>query len=123
MNPAEKYILEQAEPFKGILLHLQVVVEQTIPGIELQYKYRIPFYYLNGKPFCYLNVPKGKGYVDVGFWSSAHLTQYVEHMVTEGRKVMRSLRYRSIEEIDHIILVAILKDAEAVADKGFWKDR
>ncbi len=121
MNPSENYILEQSEPFKGILLHLQVVIEQTIPKVELKFKYRIPFYYLGGKPFCYLNVPKGKGYVDVGFWNAAHLTVHVEHMVTEGRKVIRSLRYASIEGIDHDILVGILKDAESVADKGFWR--
>lgn len=123
MNPAEVYILEQPEPYKSILLHLQVVIEQTVPEVELQFKYRIPFYYLNGKPFCYLNVPKNKSYVDVGFWSSAHLSLHLEHMVTEGRKVVRTLRYSTIEAIDHTILTEVLKDAASVAEKGFWKDR
>ena len=53
----------------AILLHLQILVETTIPSIQLKYKYRLPFYYLNDKPFCYLNVVAKKGYVDACFWS------------------------------------------------------
>ena len=46
MNPAENYILNQFEPFRSILLHLQVVIEHTISDVDLKYKYRIPFYYI-----------------------------------------------------------------------------
>lgn len=45
MNPAEDYIYNQPEVYRAILMHLQVVIEQTIPEIELKYKWRIPFYY------------------------------------------------------------------------------
>ena len=121
MNPAEAYILDQPEPFKSILLQLQVFVESTVPDVELKYKYRIPFYYLGGKPFCYLNASAKKGYVDVGFWSSAHLTVHLDKMVAEGRKVMKSLRYHQPEEIDAEVIVAILEDASSVNHKGFWK--
>ncbi len=121
MNPAESYILDQPEPFKSILLQLQVLIESTIPNLELKYKYRIPFYYLEGKPFCYLNVPKKKAYVDVGFWSSAHLSVHLDKMVTEGRKVMKSLRYNTLDDIDAEVLTAILLDAQNVNHKGFWK--
>ena len=119
MNPAEEYILQQPEPFKSILLQLQVVIETTIPEVELLYKYKIPFYYIAGKPFCYLNVTKG--YVDIGFWSSAHLTLHQEHMNTKGRKVMKSLRYYSPKDIQEEILIDVLKEAYEVRDKGFWK--
>ena len=118
MNPAESYILEQPEPYRSMLLHLQVVIETTVPGIELKYKYRIPFYYLDGKPFCYLN--QSKDYVDLGFWSAAHLTMHLEHMETAGRKVMRSLRYRTMDEIEETILIEVLQDAYTVKGKGFW---
>lgn len=121
MNPAESYILGQPEPFKSILLQLQVLIETTIPELELKFKYRIPFYYLDGKPFCYLNLPKKKTYVDVGFWSSAHLTVHLDRMVTEGRKVMKSLRYRTLDDIDGDILIEVLKDAQSINHLGFWK--
>ncbi len=121
MNPAEIYILNQDEPFKSILLHLQVLIEHQFEELELKYKYRIPFYYLNGKPFCYLNVPKNKGFVEVGFWASAHLSKYNEYLVSAGRKVVKSFRYDSVDSINQEILLAVLEEAFQVNHKGFWK--
>lgn len=119
MNPAENYILNQPEPFRSILLHLQSVVEHTVGEVDLKYKYRIPFYYIDGRPFCYMN--QSKDYVDLGFWIAAHLTKHLEHMTTEKRKVMKSLRYKSLEEIDDTILVEVLQDALSVRNKKFYK--
>ncbi len=119
MNPAENYILNQTEPFRSILLHLQLVIEHTIKDLDLKYKYKIPFYYINGKPFCYMN--QSKNYVDLGFWSASHLTKHVELMVTEKRKVMKSLRYKSLQEIDDVILIEVLQDAYSVRGKKFYK--
>ena len=119
MNPAENYILSQPEPFRSILLHLQSVIEQTVHEVDLKFKYKIPFYYLQGRPYCYLN--QSKNYVDLGFWNAAHLTIHLEHMTTAGRKMMRSLRYTSLEEIDHTILEELLKEAYRVKDEKFWK--
>jgi hypothetical protein len=106
MNPAEKYILDQVEPFKSILLQLQILIEATIPGLELKYKWRIPYYYLNGNPFCFLNV--SKAYVDVGMRVGSHLSAYYPYMISEKRKIMKSLRYHSLEDINQEILIEIL---------------
>ena len=119
MNPAEDYIVNQQEPFRAILLHLQSVVETTVPDVDLKYKYRIPFYYIQGKPFCYLN--QSKDYVDVGFWHANHLTVHLDKMTTAGRKMMRSLRYKSLEEINDHILIDVLRDAHSVRGKKVWK--
>lgn len=119
MNPAEDYILSREEPFRGILLHLQSVIERTVPLVELKFKYRLPFYYVEGRPFCYLN--QSKGYVDVGFWNAAHLPRHLQLMVTTGRKVMRSLRYSHLEEIDDTVLREVLEDAFSVRHEKFYK--
>jgi hypothetical protein len=119
MNPSEEYILNQPEPFRSILLHLQSVIEMTIAEVDLKYRYRIPFYYVDGRPFCYLN--QSKDYVDVGFWNAAHLTKNIELMTTAGRKMMKSLRYNSLEEINDTILIEVLQDANSVKDKKFYK--
>lgn len=119
MNPAENYILSQEEPFRNILLHVQMIIEHTIPDVELKYKYKIPFYYINGRPFCYLN--KSKNYVDIGFWNAAHLTAHTEFLVAAGRKIMKSLRYTTLEEIQDTILKEVLLDAYLVRNKKFWK--
>ena len=119
MNPAENYILKQEEPFRSMLMHLQSVIELNVPNVDLMFKYRIPFYYLEGRPFCYLN--QSKDYVDVGFWHANHLTVHMDKMTTAGRKMMKSLRYTSLEHINDKILIEILKDAYAVKDLKFWK--
>ncbi|MGB1284309.1 MAG: DUF1801 domain-containing protein [Polaribacter sp.] len=123
MKPAEAYILEQPEPFKSILLHLQIVIESNFPDANLQFKWRLPFYYLDDKPFCYLNPSKKKRYVDVGFWVSAHLTKYNEFLISDGRKVVKSLRYFGLEDINEEILIAVLREAHENKGKGFWKKK
>ncbi|MGB0789228.1 MAG: DUF1801 domain-containing protein [Marinirhabdus sp.] len=120
MNPAAQYILQQPEPFKSILLQLQLVIEATVPGLQLLYKYKTPFYYVAGKrPFCYLNCTNG--YVDVGFWNAAHLTKHTELMVAEGRKHIKSLRYFTPKDINEKILMDVLNEAYCVRDKKFYK--
>jgi len=122
VNPAEEYIIKQPEPYKSILLHIQVIIEHTLPEVELKYKWRIPCYYIGKKPICYLNASHKNQYVDIGFWQSAHLlTKFDEYLVSENRKVVKSLRYESLEEIDDDIFIAILKEVEKNKEKGFYK--
>jgi len=120
MNPAEDYILKQPEPYRSILMHLQVVIEHTLPDVDLKFKYRLPFYYINGKPCCYLN--NSKGYVDLGLWYGAHLTKHVDKLVG-GRRVIKSLRYTSLEEIDDEVLIDVLKEAYAVRNNKFYNKK
>jgi len=114
VNPAENYILNQPEPYRSILLHLQVVIENTIPEVDLLYKYKIPFYYINKKPFCYLNVSPKKQFVDLGFWKGNKIEIHQEHLVTENRKMMVSLRYKSLEDVNDTVLIEVLKKAESL---------
>ena len=120
MNPAEAYILKQLEPYKSILMHLQVLIEHAFPEADLLYKWRIPCYYIGKRPICYLN--QSKDYVDVGFWRSAHLSKkWDSYLITEGRKVVKSLRYSQLEDIDDAIFISILKEVETLKDEGFYK--
>lgn len=123
MKPAEAHILNQPEPFKSILLHLQILIETSFPKVDLQYKWKLPFYYLNEKPFCYLNISKKKGYVDVGFWVSEHLTKYNDLLITENRKVVKSLRYFSINDINEEVLLTVLQEAHQLKGNGFYKKK
>lgn len=109
VNPAEQYILKQAEPYRTMLLHIQVIIEATLPEVELAYKWRLPFYYIGKTPICYLNVTKG--YVDIGFWTARHFTKHQEFLVSEKRKLVKSLRYFQLDEIDQLVLVEVLEQA------------
>ena len=119
MNPAARYILNQHEPFRSILLQLQALIEQAVPGCTLKYKYRLPFYYLMDKPFCYLNC--SKGYVDLGFMRGAWLTEHSDVLITKDRKVVKSLRYRTVKDIDVEILLALLQEAVKAQEKKNWR--
>jgi len=114
VNPSEAYILNQPEPYREILLHLQVIIEMTLPKVALLYKYKIPFYYINNKPFCYLNASHKKQFVDVGFWKGNQINIHQDQLVTENRKMMVSLRYKTIEDIDDKILIDVLKNAASL---------
>lgn len=107
MHPAEHYILNQRFPYKTILLQLQSVIKSVVPQAELFYKWKIPFYYYQDKPLCFLN--QSKNYVDFGFWHHEQMDQYTEFFVSTNRKTVRSLRYQSIEDINDEILIYVLQ--------------
>lgn len=121
MKPAEEYILNQPEPYRSIVLHLQMVIERTLPNVELKYKWNIPCFYVGKSPICYVNVSQKKHFVDLGFWNSAHLRKNLDKMVSEKRKVVKSLRYSNLEEIDDTLLAEVLLEAETLKSKGFYK--
>lgn len=120
LNLAETYILKQQEPYKSILLHLQILIEHTLPDAVLLYKWCIPCYYINKRPICYLN--QTRDYIDVGFWHSAHLSKkWDTYLIAEKRKVVKSLRYKSSGDIDDVVFISILKEIETLKDESFYK--
>jgi hypothetical protein len=46
MNPAEDYILRRARSFGAMLLEAQLLIEQTLPGCVLHYKWRLPVFFI-----------------------------------------------------------------------------
>lgn len=117
MKPAEAYILYQPEPFQTILLQLQVIIEKSLPIFTLHYKWRLPFYYSEECPICYLNVTKG--YVEICFWLSDDFWIAHPSLISENRKRVKSLRYNSIEAIDVDLLINCLNEAYKTRKKGF----
>jgi hypothetical protein len=110
MKPAEAYILSQPEPYRSILLNLQIIIESQIPEIELLYKWKIPFYYYKGKPFCYFNASHKRMYVDLGIVKGFQLTIHQNKLIAEKRSIMKSIRYYSDDEIDSSVLVEIIQE-------------
>lgn len=111
MKPAEAYILNRKEPYRSILLQLQSIIEAVAPNNQLLFKWRIPFYYCNGIPLCFLN--QSKDYVDLGFWHFEKMDQYTNYFVDTNRKSVRSLRYKSVDDInDDLVVYVIQKQLE-----------
>ena len=121
MNPAEEYILSREEPYRSILLHLKAILEGVIPNVDMKYKWRIPCFYADKHPICYLNASYKGGFVDIAFWNSAHLTKHLELMHSEKRKVVKSFRYSTLEEINDEVLIEVVQEAYNLRKKGFYK--
>jgi hypothetical protein len=119
VKPADEYILGKPEPFRAILLHLQGTIVNLIPNTALLFKWNMPFFYIENNPFCYLNF--SKKYVDLVFWHGAHLTKHNEVLISDGRKHMKSLRFKTLEEIDQQVLSDILLEAYSLRGRKHYK--
>lgn len=112
MKPAEVYILNQPEIFRDILLNLQVGIENAIPELELFFKWKIPYYYYNGKPFCFLNANQKGKFVDVAFNKGFQLQNNLQVLIGDKRNTFKSLRYFSLVEVNIDILNSVIEEAK-----------
>lgn len=110
MNPALEYIDSTPEPYRSIMLHLQLLVESAVPVAQLKYKWRLPFYYLGEKTmFCFFNFRKS--YVDLGMTYGNQLSdQHGVLVAGESRKMLRSLRFYSLADVDDQVVIETLKE-------------
>ena len=81
------------------------------------FKWKIPFYYCNGIPLCYLN--QSKNYVDLGFWHFEVIEKYTEYFVDANRKSVRSLRYKLVDDINDEVIVYVIKQQLAINTNPF----
>ena len=90
-----------------MLMHLKSVIELSFPDADLLFKWHIPFFYIGKRPFCYLN--QTKNYVDVAFFHRGKVEDYNDLLISEKRKVVKSLRYHSLDAIDETVLIEVLE--------------
>jgi len=98
-----------------MLLHIIAVVEQYLPETTLEYKWKIPYFYYKKKPLCYLNASHKRQFVDIGFAKGFQLQNNQEFLMADnGRNTIKSLRYKSLEEIDNAVLISVLQEVIAL---------
>jgi hypothetical protein len=112
MKLSQEYILSQPQNYQSIMLHIISVVEQTLPEVELLFKWGVPYFYYKKKPFCYLAPHHKKGFVDLGFAKGFQLQRNQEFLVDEKRNTVKSLRYFSLETINNNILKDVILEAK-----------
>ncbi len=124
MKPIEQHMLNQKEPYQSIMLYVRSVIFKTLPTIEEKYSYKIPFYFHNKKPMCYLNILKNTKYVDVAFVQGVFLEKKFPQLENNNnRKQVRSLSVKSLKNFDEWMFVQLLAEASNLLDKSkkAWK--
>lgn len=119
MKPVDEYFISQKEPFQSIMLYVRGVILNTLPEVEERYSYKIPFYNIGKKPLIYLNVLKGKDYVDVAFVQGVLLENDFPVLKNNNkRKQVRSIQLKTIEDLDHQNFLKLLHKASCLLSKS-----
>lgn len=101
MRAIDDYFLNQKEPYQSIMLYVRGVIIKTLPDVTECYSYKIPFYNIGKKPMLYLNILKGKDYVDVAFVQGILLeTDFPILKNDNNRKQVRSIQLRRLEDLN-----------------------
>jgi Domain of unknown function (DU1801) len=58
LRPIDEWFLKQEEPEKSCLEFLRIYIPSIDKRITEEWKFGLPFYYINGKMFCYLWIHK-----------------------------------------------------------------
>jgi hypothetical protein len=111
MKPAEIYILNQPQEYQEIIYYVCSVIEQEAPEAVMLFKWKIPFYYIGKKPFCFINVSLKKKYVDIGFFYGNKISKNQAHLTSDNRTQVKSLRYFQLNTIPDKILRAVIQEA------------
>nr|WP_262916805.1 DUF1801 domain-containing protein [Aestuariivivens insulae] len=91
------------------MLYVRSVILNTLPDVVERYSYKIPFYNIGKKPMLYLNILKGRDYVDVAFVQGILLEKDFPILKDDNkRKQVRSIQLRSIEDLDHELFQELL---------------
>ena len=101
------------------MLYVRNVILNTLLEVEERYSYKIPFYNYHNKPMIYLNILKGKNYVDVAFVQGILLEKKFPILKNDNkRKQVRSIQLKTLEDLDQENFVALLHSASELLSKS-----
>jgi len=101
------------------MLYVRSVILKTLPTVEERFSYKIPFYNIGKKPMIYINVLKGTNFVDVAFVQGILLEKEFPVLKDyKNRKQVRSIQLKSIEDLDELEFVELLKAAVISIEKS-----
>lgn len=117
MKPTEAYILRQSPQFQEIIYYVIAVIEQEMNSTELLFKWGIPYFYYQKKPFIYIAPNKSKGFVDIGFAKGFQLKLHQNVLVGENRNTVKSLRYYKVDSVDDNVFREVIQEAKLLYKK------
>ena len=103
----DQYFLDQPEPQRSCLLALRSLILDFYEPISPSWKYRMPFFCIKGKMFCYLWVDKKTKDPYIGFVNGGLL----DHPMLEkgNRSRMKILRVDPSKDLPVELIVELLE--------------
>ena len=93
----ENYFLSLPEPEQSVLLFLHLFFSKEVM-LSHKRKFNTPFYYYNGKWFCYLDYNKVTRSIHVSFVKGNQVSH--PKLLSEGRKQMKIYRVNLEKDIN-----------------------
>ncbi len=90
LNDLNKFFLNQDEPNKSCFMALRKIILDYNHNITEHWRYKVPFYYLKGKPFCYLWQDKKTKQPYIGIVKGHHINS--PFLIKGNRKKMKVFR-------------------------------
>ena len=110
INAIDNFFLVQQELDKGCYLALRDIIKDWNPKISEHWKYSLPFYYYEGKPFCYLYKNKTSQYPYIGLVKGDGISH---SMVFQGnRKKMKVLPVNPDEDIPKELIYEVFAELQ-----------
>lgn len=112
LRPIDVFFLEKEEPVKSCLLFLREFIPTLDKCITEEWKYRLPFFYLNGRMLCYLWIHKKYKQPYIGVVEGNKLNH--PDLLQEERARMKILLIDPTKDIPVKKIKLILKEAIAL---------
>jgi hypothetical protein len=105
----DNYFLQKDEPIKSYLLTLRDHILQYDKNITEAWHYNMPFYFYNGKRFCYLWVHKKYNQPYLGIVGG----KQVDHpdLITEKRARMKIMLFDPMKDVPFKTIHVVLRKA------------
>lgn len=109
LHGIENFYLNLTEPNRSCMLSLRDFIVPLHEDITQEWKYRLPFFYLRGKMFCYLWMDKHTGYPYIGFTDGGKMNHPM--LVQGDRKRMKILAINPKEDLPLKVLNEVFEEA------------
>ena len=116
LTALDNFYWDQEEPNRGCFLALKEIILGLDEGMTPEWKYKLPFFYLNGKMFCYLWKDKKTKIPYIGIMGGYKL----EHpsLIQEGRKFVKLLHVDPNKDLDIELISEIMEMTLEMHRKG-----
>ena len=106
LKELDNFYWNNEEPSRGCYLALKEIILGLDKGMTPEWKYKLPFFYLNGKMFCYLWKDKKTKMPYIGIMGGNKL----EHpkLIQDGRKWVKILYVDPEKDLDIDLIMEIM---------------